>query len=219
MSEKIMMIPAREQPAFDATRWFTSGMYRRKESPLEGWKYNPYGMTRVSPPAFPSEQLPELRDWIAFGIKNDYGKMTLEVPDVADDLLRDERFDPRPQIVYVFSGFQETDKPRDNYIFYALIEGKRFFVLLERDGISGEIISARRESRMRGMRKEDMDALFQVLEKRQKPGLRVSSGQPCPYPGVWECLDCPLAPQTFAHGVTLPQVEGRVVTWRLVKAL
>jgi len=51
------------------------------------------------------------------------------------------------------------------------------------------------------------------------PGLRAKSGQPCPYPGVWSCEDWPSGEQTFMHGVPLPEVEGRTVTWRLLKAL
>ena len=48
-------------------------------------------------------------------------------------------------------------------------------------------------------------------------GLRATSGQPCPYPGVWSCEDWPTGEQTFMHGVPLPQVEGRNVTWKLVR--
>jgi len=48
-------------------------------------------------------------------------------------------------------------------------------------------------------------------------GMRATSGQPCPYPGVWSCEDWPTGEQTFMHGVPLPQVEGRDVTWKLVQ--
>ncbi|WJV25558.1 MULTISPECIES: type VI immunity family protein [Pseudomonas] len=45
--------------------------------------------------------------------------------------------------------------------------------------------------------------------------MRITSGQPCPYPGVWYCEDIPVGPRTFMHGVTMPQVQGRDVTWFL----
>ncbi|WP_343225229.1 type VI immunity family protein [Lysobacter changpingensis] len=48
-------------------------------------------------------------------------------------------------------------------------------------------------------------------------GLRVRSGQPCPYPAVWQCLERPIGPQTIAHGVPMPQVEGQDVTWQMVR--
>lgn len=48
-------------------------------------------------------------------------------------------------------------------------------------------------------------------------GLRVRSGQPSPYPAVWECLDKPIGPQTVMHGVPMPQVDGRDVTWQMLR--
>ncbi|NMG67674.1 DUF3396 domain-containing protein [Azoarcus indigens] len=50
------------------------------------------------------------------------------------------------------------------------------------------------------------------------PGLRAVSGQPCPYPGLWHCEDIPVGPHAFPHDAPLPQVQGRDVTWFLVKA-
>jgi hypothetical protein len=50
--------------------------------------------------------------------------------------------------------------------------------------------------------------------------LRIASGTPCPWPGVWICEEAEhLGPQTIAHGVPMPEIEGRAVTWRLVKGL
>ncbi|MOA51490.1 hypothetical protein D3C78_1746450 [compost metagenome] len=49
------------------------------------------------------------------------------------------------------------------------------------------------------------------------PGMRATSGQPCPYPGIWHCEDLPAGPHAFLHGVPLPQVQGRDVTWFLVR--
>ena len=49
------------------------------------------------------------------------------------------------------------------------------------------------------------------------PGMRATSGQPCPYPGIWYCEDLPTGPHAFLHGVPLPQVQDRDVTWFLVR--
>ncbi|MDF3844894.1 T6SS immunity protein Tli4 family protein [Pseudomonas citronellolis] len=51
-------------------------------------------------------------------------------------------------------------------------------------------------------------------------GLRVTSGTPCPWPGVWTCDEAPqLGAQTIVHGVPMPSVEGNAVTWRLLRGI
>ncbi|MFK4064199.1 hypothetical protein, partial [Brucella anthropi] len=51
-----------------------------------------------------------------------------------------------------------------------------------------------------------------------RPGaLRIRSGQPCPYPGTWTCVELPTGPQAFMHRSIMPQVDGRDVTWVPVK--
>ena len=48
--------------------------------------------------------------------------------------------------------------------------------------------------------------------------LRVVSGMPCPWPGIWICEeDSSPGRQTFQHNVILPEVNGQRVTWRMVK--
>ncbi|SIT07878.1 tetratricopeptide repeat protein [Achromobacter sp. MFA1 R4] len=49
-------------------------------------------------------------------------------------------------------------------------------------------------------------------------GKQVRSGQPCPWPGLWACEDFPTGERQFAHGQSMPEVEGRAVTWRLSRA-
>jgi len=50
--------------------------------------------------------------------------------------------------------------------------------------------------------------------------LRMPSGTPCPWPGIWICEEDPSqGRQTFMHNDLLPEVNGQIVTWRLVKAL
>ncbi len=51
-------------------------------------------------------------------------------------------------------------------------------------------------------------------------GMRVWSDEPCPYPGVWKCLDdLTLSPQTVAFGIPMPRLQGRRVMWRFMKAV
>ncbi len=50
--------------------------------------------------------------------------------------------------------------------------------------------------------------------------LRMPSGTPCPWPGIWICEEVPSqGRQTFMHNVPFPKVNGEVVTWRMIKAL
>ncbi|MEN4919129.1 type VI immunity family protein [Achromobacter spanius] len=50
--------------------------------------------------------------------------------------------------------------------------------------------------------------------------LRMPSGTPCPWPGIWICEEEPSqGRQRFMHNDPLPEVNGRAVTWRLVQAL
>ncbi|WP_286890461.1 type VI immunity family protein [Achromobacter sp. UBA2119] len=50
--------------------------------------------------------------------------------------------------------------------------------------------------------------------------LRMPSGTPCPWPGIWICEEDPSqGRKTFMHNDLLPEVNGQVVTWRLIKAL
>jgi len=47
---------------------------------------------------------------------------------------------------------------------------------------------------------------------------RVTSGTPCPWPGIWICEEDPSpGRQTFQHNVILPEVNGQRVTWHQVK--
>jgi len=58
------------------------------------------------------------------------------------------------------------------------------------------------------------------VKAEERHFLRMPSGTPCPWPGIWICEEDPSqGRQTFMHNEILPDVNGQVVTWRLVKAL
>jgi hypothetical protein len=61
-----------------------------------------------------------------------------DIPAPFFETLTDKNFDPRPQIVYLISSFDTPDKPIDTYQVYFLLECKRFVVLMERNGVTGE---------------------------------------------------------------------------------
>lgn len=222
--EKIMMYPGDGlfgEP-FDATRWFASGMYRRNLYQDGRPGFDDVGMTRIAPPPFLDTQLEHLRIRITMAL-DEPDRDLRPVPASAIERVMDPGFDPRPQIIYMGSGFDAPDKPVDGYSFYMLHEGKRYIASLDRDPVDGQIVSSRRVISL-GAREE---RLFRELEEREKlttwrnaSGLRARSGEPCPHPGTWECLDCTPGPQNqkyFVHEAVLPQVDGRDVTWRMVR--
>ncbi|WP_454726510.1 MULTISPECIES: hypothetical protein [Cupriavidus] len=48
-------------------------------------------------------------------------------------------------------------------------------------------------------------------------GSITASGQPCPWPGYWACQELPTGERWFAHHERFPEVDGRPVTWRLMR--
>jgi len=50
-------------------------------------------------------------------------------------------------------------------------------------------------------------------------GMYAKTGETCPFPGVWECVEHPIGQQTIGFGVRMPPVDGQDVTWRLARAV
>jgi hypothetical protein len=66
---------------------------------------------------------------------------------------------------------------------------------------------------------EDTNEPEVAMVPRRGPGMYAKTGEHCPYPGVWECVERPVGTQTIAYGVPMPQVDGHDVTWRLKKGI
>ncbi|WP_372437882.1 hypothetical protein ACCM60_07055 [Pseudomonas chlororaphis subsp. aureofaciens] len=232
MDEKIMMRAAFDEPLFDASPWFHSGKYQRyrndDQALFPGLEYSQIIMMRTSPQPFPDEEVQYLRVRIYMALTHKLSaNFQPAVPASVESIGVGADFDPRPQIVYFTSGFQRgvdaPGAPSDYYQFYTLLEGKRFFVSIERDGASGEIIYASRDISSR-LPKDEEERRFQELQsktdhqaKLDAPGWKMRSGDLCPWPGTWECLELPVGQQTFAHNYPFPQVNGQDVTWRYVR--
>ena len=236
MNEKIMMRVLEDDPPFDATQWFASGMYQRISLKDEdkvyyprGAQYNDTTMLRISPPPFTDEQVEILQMRIVRALKGKIfpADFPPKVPPSVDELGLDSGFDPRPQIVYLSSGFMDfgDDKPKvpvDYYTFYTLLEGKRFYVFIHRNGATGEILRTSR-SRSSHIPEDEEERRFQPLQSKadlqsrlDEPGWKQRSGELCPWPGTWECLEFPIGKQTFAHNMPFPKINGQDVTWRFV---
>ncbi|MBN3825931.1 hypothetical protein G3O00_20195 [Burkholderia sp. Ac-20384] len=235
MNEKIMMRVSEDEPLFDATKWFANGMYER--IPLrdedrayypEGTQYVDTSMRRIFPPSFTDEQVEILQMRIVRALKEESvaADFRQTVPSSVDDLGLGSSFDPRPQIVYSTSGFRDYGDgepkmiPIDHYTFYTLLEGKRFYVYIDRNGETGDIAFAYRAHSSLFPADEE-ERRFQELQSKadlrsrlDAPGWKKRSGEPCPWPGTWECLELPVGKQTFAHNMPFPQIDGQDVTWR-----
>ncbi|MFE0499695.1 hypothetical protein ACFW0P_02800 [Lysobacter soli] len=66
---------------------------------------------------------------------------------------------------------------------------------------------------------EDANEPETALAPSRGPGMYAKTAEPCPYPGVWECVEQPVGHQTIAFGVPMPNVDAQAVTWRLVKTV
>ncbi|HGO6128456.1 MULTISPECIES: hypothetical protein [Burkholderia] len=179
MNDKIMMRILEDDPPFDATQWFSNGMYQQIPLRDEDKVYYPVGtknndtlMRRISPPPFSDEQVEILQMRIVRALKGKIfpADFPPKVPSSVDELGLDSGFDPRPQIVYLTSGFMDfgDDKPKvpvDYYTFYTLLEGKRFYVFIHRNGATGEILRTSR-SRSSHIPEDEEERRFQPLQSK-----------------------------------------------------
>jgi hypothetical protein len=212
MEEKIFMSYGyflEPDGTFDATDWFRSGMYKRRRMYRKNVFFERRSMTRVSPPPFHVSQVEELRLHLLVEINgllrswpnlNPYQKdrlahITLEK---SRKNLLDERFDPRPQIFYLYSDFPEPNKPVDMYTVYLLIEGQRFSVDLPIDGVSGKFLFDRSAASLGGgmpVNGATENFIFADIEERQKRiGEKPGDIRKMPIwipPGVGKDMACP----------------------------
>jgi hypothetical protein len=194
VSDKIMMRVSFDEPLFDASAWFANGTYQRvlNDNPqlFPGLKYSRLSMRRTSPPPFTDEEVLSLRTRIYMALTDDFDARhglypCPIVPESVETIGAGSDFDPRPQVIYAYSGFargfdspgrmQEPihshvdyyPKPVDYYHFYTLLDGERFYVSIKRDGVSGEIIHTSRLVSL-GIPKDEEERRFQKLQ----PGLQ-----------------------------------------------
>lgn len=129
----ILMRTSFDDPhAFDATKWFQSGMYQRRR--LAGRVFDDeISMTRVRPPAFGKAQNLGLCDGIVVAWKRLYPKLdTSGFLENCPDLIH--------RTFYVASGFSSPETPEDHYHTYVSFRGQRWIVDIVRDGVSGKIV-------------------------------------------------------------------------------
>lgn len=231
MNEQIMMRASFDEPMFDASPWFASGKYQRVPNEdkqlFPGLKYSPIIMMRTSPQPFTDDEVRSLRVRIYMALTDPLGAaFSPLVPKSVEIFGPGSDYDPRSQVIYINSGFRPGFAPPgvafDYYEFYALLDGERFFVSIVRDGETRAIVSTNRGHSL-SIPKDEEERRFQELQTKadhqsrlDSPGWKIRSGELCPWPGTWECLELPVGKQTFTHNIPFPQVNGQDVTWRFV---
>lgn len=134
MSEKVMMYYgawSEEEIRFDATQWFNSGMYRPRHMGEHNIR-SATTMLRTRPKVFTAQDNDELCIDAIMALKSDY-------PAVDSSLLSETTpNDLHRRVRYVFSAFDEPDRPVDSYRLYLNLNGERYIITFALDAQTGE---------------------------------------------------------------------------------
>jgi len=121
---------------FDASQWFTRGMYTTRNIEADGGASN-VTMLRSQPKPFTREQLSELPYAAAEAFDGsdfeqiDTEALVLNPPDLTH------------RIRYAYSAFAEPNKPEDYYYLYLDLAGRRFAVTFSRDAQTGDNLTGK----------------------------------------------------------------------------
>jgi hypothetical protein len=207
---------------FDASHWFESGMYKRRPSKWGpgGFSYN--SMFRVSIPPIPDSDLEDWRVAITVGLSPEMERTRLdptELPPPPEDYRKytmDEQYDPRPGLFYIASYFPEKDKACDTYGLLVLIEGKRYYIHVERDPLTGKVLRADRSTGF-ALTDEEEDAYIKVIEEHQNRSKQTDAaydipapmpvGATCPQEGWWSAEGGSEGPYYFKKGGVFPDFK------------
>ncbi|MCQ4296208.1 hypothetical protein NAU58_11500 [Pseudomonas stutzeri] len=121
---------------FDASQWFTRGMYKTRNIEADGGASN-VTMLRSQPKPFTREQLSEL----PYAAAEAFDASDLESVDTEAFVLNPPELGHR--IRYAYSAFAEPNKPEDYYYLYLDLAGRRFAVTFSRDAQSGENLTGK----------------------------------------------------------------------------
>jgi len=121
---------------FDASQWFTRGMYRTRNIEADGGASN-VTMLRSQPKPFTREQLSEL----PYAAAEAFDASHLEDVDTEALILNPPNLGHR--IRYAYSAFAEPNKPEDYYYLYLDLAGRRFAVTFSRDVQTGDNLTGK----------------------------------------------------------------------------
>lgn len=121
---------------FDASQWFTRGMYRTRNIEADGGA-SYVTMLRSQPKPFTREQLSEL----PYAAAEAFDASHLEGVDTEALILNPPDLGHR--IRYAYSAFAEPNKPEDYYYLYLDLAGRRFAVTFSRDAQTGDNLTGK----------------------------------------------------------------------------
>jgi len=121
---------------FDASQWFTRGMYRTRNIEADGGASN-VTMLRSQPKPLTREQLSEL----PYAAAEAFDASHLEGVDTEALILNPPDLGHR--IRYAYSAFAEPNKPEDYYYLYLDLAGRRFAVTFSRDAQTGDNLTGK----------------------------------------------------------------------------
>ncbi|MHB2248190.1 hypothetical protein [Pseudomonas fitomaticsae] len=128
MSARVMMYYgdwSPEEARFDATRWFSSGMYRPRLMGTPSAQ-SPVTMLRNSPDPLKGISNDEFLTKVLVAMEERYPKVNTE------ELVLDTP-DLRRQIRYAYSAFSQPDRPVDSYWLFVTIGGDTFVITIDWD--------------------------------------------------------------------------------------
>ncbi|WP_157719485.1 hypothetical protein [Pseudomonas oryzae] len=118
---------------FDASRWFSSGMYKPRHMDADKGASN-VSMLRIKPMPFTRMQLEDLPFVVAGAF--DYGPYE----DVNTEPVFIDPPDLSKRIRYIYSAFAEPNKPVDYYNVFVTLHGQRYVITFARDGQTGDAL-------------------------------------------------------------------------------
>lgn len=145
MAKKIMMYYGgfEVEEMFDASQWFTQGMYQPRNIEADGSASNVTMLRRQLKP-FTAEQLAEL----PYVLNEAFYLTEHEAIDTSTVIHNPPQLSHR--IRYTYSAFAEPNKPEDYYYLYLELEGRKFAVLFSRDALTGGNLTGKNASEVRG---------------------------------------------------------------------
>lgn len=138
MSPKIMMYygSRSEGEVFNATQWFTKGMYRPRNIEADG-SASMITMIRTKAPDFSKQQLEEL----PFSVGQAFGLSSFD--DLDTEPFEFSEPDLSKRYRYVYSSFDAPDVPVDYYEVYLDLFGRRFVATVSVDAQNGGEVTGR----------------------------------------------------------------------------
>jgi hypothetical protein len=165
MPKKIMMYYGgfEVEEMFDASQWFTNGMYRPRNIEADSGASN-VTMLRSRLKPFTAEQLAELPLIASSELRDEY-------PELDRSVLLDTPPDFSHRIRYTYSAFAAPNKPEDYYHLYLDLHGRRFAISFARDAMTGNNLTGKGASEVQGdyaSQVEHRKAFAEIAEHERK---------------------------------------------------